>query len=139
MTVETRVIQIPTIGNCEIIDITEIIDSELSQSQISQGIALIFVPGSTAAVTTIEYESGVVRDLQHSIESRIPMNLEYEHNKRWRDGNGHSHVRAAWLGPDLTIPVASRKLLLGRWQQVVLIDFDNQPRQREIVVQLLGE
>jgi secondary thiamine-phosphate synthase enzyme len=100
---------------------------------------LIFVPGSTAALTTIEHESGVIEDLKEAIERLAPENLHYRHDTRWGDGNGHAHVRAALLGPSLTIPIIEGKLVLGTWQQVILCDFDNRPRKRQVVVQVSGK
>ncbi len=139
MPVETRHLSVATTGNTQILDLTATIDAELSQSNLQNGMLLVFVPGSTAAVTTIEFESGVILDLKHAIEKIIRRDIPYQHDERWHDGNGHSHVRAAFLGPSLMIPFSGKKLLLGTWQQVVLIDFDVQPRQRQLIVQLIGE
>ena len=99
----------------------------------------IFVPGSTAALTTIEYEEGVIKDLIKAIERMAPEALNYEHNERWGDGNGYSHVRAAMLGPSLQVPLIDGRLALGSWQQIVLLDFDNRPRDRRIIMQIIGE
>jgi len=99
----------------------------------------LFIPGSTAALTTIEYERGVINDLKKAIERMAPEDLYYEHNERWGDGNGYSHVRSALLGPSLHIPVIDGKLTLGTWQQIVLLDFDNRPRKRQIIMQTLGD
>jgi secondary thiamine-phosphate synthase enzyme len=99
----------------------------------------VFCPGSTGAVTTIEYESGVLRDLQKAIEKIAPSNIPYEHDKRWGDGNGFSHVRAALMKPSLSIPMVKRRLALGTWQQIVFIDFDNRRRERNILIQVMGE
>jgi secondary thiamine-phosphate synthase enzyme len=101
-------------------------------------VVFLFVSGSTAALTTIEYEQGVVNDLIRTIEKIAPQNIAYQHNLRWGDGNGYSHVRASLLGPSLNIPVTNKKLLVGAWQQIVLLDFDNRPREREVVVQIIG-
>ncbi len=139
MPVETRHLSIATAGNTQILDITASIEAELSQCSLQNGMLLVFVPGSTAAVTTIEYESGVIQDLKQAIETIIRKDIPYQHDERWNDGNGHSHVRAAFLGPSLIIPFTGKKLLLGTWQQIVLIDFDVQPRQRQMIVQLIGE
>jgi secondary thiamine-phosphate synthase enzyme len=109
------------------------------ESSINSGIITLFVPGSTAALTTIEYESGVVQDFQRLFEEIASKNRDYAHNARWGDGNGHSHIRAALLGPSLTIPFVDKKLTLGMWQQVVFVDFDNQPRDRTIIGQIIGE
>jgi len=103
------------------------------------GAVTLFIPGSTAALTTIEYESGVINDLKKAIERMAPKDLHYEHNERWGDGNGYAHVRAALLGPSLHIPVVEGRLTLGTWQQIVLLDFDNRPRERHIIMQVSGE
>ncbi|MBW1972716.1 MAG: YjbQ family protein [Spirochaetes bacterium] len=123
----------------DIIDITNYIETIVTNNNVRDGYALIFVPGSTGALTTIEYESGVLNDLKKAIERIVPDDIPYEHDLRWGDGNGFSHVRAALLGPSLNIPIKSGKLLRGTWQQIVFIDFDNRPREREIIVQILGE
>ena len=102
------------------------------------GNVTLFIPGSTAALTTIEFESGVIRDLKEAIERMAPEGIPYEHNKRWGDGNGYSHVRAALIGPSLYIPIVAGKMTLGTWQQIVLLDFDNHPRQRRIVCQIFA-
>ena len=132
-------IQIKTKGNTDIVDITEKVQEKVNNSNIENGIVTTFISGSTAALTTIEYESGLIKDLKEFFENIIPQNKEYHHNKRWHDGNGHSHLRASLIGPSLAIPFKDKKLLLGTWQQIVLIDFDNRPRQREIVLQIIGE
>jgi secondary thiamine-phosphate synthase enzyme len=111
----------------------------LKRSGIVNGLVTVFCPGSTGAVTTIEYESGVLRDLQKAIERIAPSNIPYEHDKRWGDGNGFSHVRAALMKPSLTIPLIKGKLTLGTWQQIVFIDFDNRKRERDILVYIIGE
>ena len=103
------------------------------------GIVTVFVPGATGGVTTIEFEPGAVRDFQDLMERWIPSDGIYRHNERWGDGNGFSHVRAAFLGPSLTVPFQNRELLLGTWQQIVVVDFDNGPRQRKVILQILGE
>ncbi len=99
----------------------------------------VFCPSATSGVTTIEYESGALSDLRSLFDEIIPQNREYAHNERWHDGNGHSHIRAALLGPSLTIPFVNRQLTLGTWQQVIYVDFDNRPRKRELIVQVIGE
>ncbi|MCL4245949.1 MAG: secondary thiamine-phosphate synthase enzyme YjbQ, partial [Candidatus Dadabacteria bacterium] len=119
--------------------ITAEVERCVAESGVSSGIATVFVPGSTAGVTTIEYESGAVRDLKEAWGRIAPQDMHYHHNARWGDGNGHSHVRAAMLGASLTLPFASSEPLLGTWQQVVLADFDNRSRSREIIVQIIGE
>ncbi len=127
-----------TSGDTDVIDITGQVSRALAGSGIKEGQVLLFVPGSTAALTTIEYESGAVQDLKEAIERLAPRGIPYRHDARWGDGNGYAHVRAALLGPSLAIPLASGRLVLGTWQQIVLIDFDNHPRDRKIVVQISG-
>jgi secondary thiamine-phosphate synthase enzyme len=106
---------------------------------LTSGTATVFCPSATSALTTIEYEGGALSDLRRLFDEIIPSNREYAHNERWHDGNGHSHVRAALLGPSLTIPFVDGQLTLGTWQQVIYVDFDNRPRQRKLVLQLMGE
>ncbi len=139
MAVYTKKITLTTQGQADIIDITERIAYVLSEVGVKDGIVTVFVPGATAAVTTIEYESGVLHDLKAAINRAMPEEIEYKHDLRWHDGNGHSHVRAAWFGPDITVPFKDKNLLLGTWQQIVLIDFDNHPRQRSLILQIIGE
>jgi secondary thiamine-phosphate synthase enzyme len=122
----------------DIIDITPAVESMIAPSGITDGSVLLFVSGSTAAVTTIEYESGAVDDLRDAIERIAPRGMRYRHDQRWDDGNGYAHVRAALLGASLAIPVRGKRLLLGTWQQIVVLDFDNRPRRREIQVQIIG-
>ena len=122
----------------DVIDITDDIAAKVRKAGIGEGQALISVPGSTASVTTIEYESGVVRDLVEALERIAPASIPYRHDARWGDGNGYAHVRAALLGPSVVIPVSGGRLVLGTWQQLVLIDFDNRPRQRRIFLQVSG-
>lgn len=125
-----------TTGNTDIIDITGPVTDIVEKSSVLNGSVNIFVAGSTAALTTIEYESGVINDLKDAIERLAPRDLHYEHDSRWGDGNGFAHVRAALLGPSLTVPLISGKLLLGTWQQITLCDFDNRPRTRKVFVQI---
>ncbi len=139
MPVETKYFEINTEGNCDVLDITDYISDALDESEISNGTITVFVPGSTAGVTTIEYESGAVRDLKEVFSRLVPENEYYAHNARWGDGNGHSHIRASILGPSLSIPFSSSRLILGTWQQVILVDFDNRQRKREIILQIIGE
>lgn len=139
MSVKTTSISLRTQGNADIHDITNQISSAVSKSGLTSGIATIFCPSSTSALTTIEYESGALSDLRRLFDEIVPSGREYAHNERWHDGNGHSHVRAALLGPSLTIPFVEGQLTLGTWQQVIYIDFDVRPRQRQLVVQLIGE
>ena len=123
----------------EIIDITGKVQEIVTKSGIRDGLACIFVVGSTAGVTTVEYEPGLVKDLQEAMDRLYPKDVDYEHQKRWGDGNGHSHVRASLVGPSLTVPVTSGQLELGTWQQIVFMEFDNKPRSREVAVQVLGD
>ena len=139
MSVKTTSISLRTQGNADIHDITNQIADAVSKSGLRSGTATVFCPSSTSALTTIEYESGALSDLRRLFDEIIPGGREYAHNERWQDGNGHSHVRAALLGPSITIPFVDRQLTLGTWQQVIYIDFDIRPRQRQLVVQLIGE
>jgi secondary thiamine-phosphate synthase enzyme len=128
-----------TTGETDIVDLSREVRSNLEHTGIKNGITVVHVPGSTGAVTTIEYEPGVVRDLEQAIERMAPRDMHYDHDAAWGDGNGHSHVRAALCGPSLTVPVVDGALCLGTWQQIVLLDFDNRPRSRRIVQQVIGE
>lgn len=121
------------------IDITEQVYSIVKKSNIDNGLVKIFCPGSTSAITTIEYESGVLNDLKHAIEKLVPSNISYEHDKRWGDGNGFSHVRSALMKPFITIPLINKNLTLGTWQQIIFIDFDNKQRRRKLIVQIVGD
>jgi secondary thiamine-phosphate synthase enzyme len=131
--------QISTRGGGDVHDLTPDLIDCIKNSGISEGTASLFVPGSTAGLTTIEYEPGVVRDLQDCFERLAPRDIDYAHEQAWHDGNGHSHVRAALLGPSLVLPIHDGRPLLGTWQQVVLVDFDNRPRKRNWSVTLIGE
>ncbi|UCG14062.1 MAG: YjbQ family protein [Deltaproteobacteria bacterium] len=135
----TRTAEISTQIGTDIVDITEIVREHLLESRVRHGAMILFVPGSTGALTCIEYESGVIQDLADAIERVAPRDIPYAHDRRWGDGNGHSHVRAALLGPSLHIPVVEGRLCLGTWQQVVLINFDNKARHRRLIVQVMGE
>jgi secondary thiamine-phosphate synthase enzyme len=126
-------------GFCDIKDVTDQVRDLVRQSGIREGLATIFVAGATAGVTTVEYESGLVADLKAAFERIVPQDVPYAHDSRWGDGNGFSHVRAALLKPSLSVPVSGGKLVTGTWQQVVVIDFDNRPRRRRVVVQVMGE
>jgi secondary thiamine-phosphate synthase enzyme len=137
--IKTEIIHIPTNGNCDIVDLTSDIENIILQSGIIDGLVTIFTPSSTSGITTIEYESGCLADLQRLFEQIVPVNQHYAHNARWGDGNGHSHVRAALLGASFSVPVIKQRMTLGTWQQVILVDFDNRPRQREIVVQIMSD
>jgi secondary thiamine-phosphate synthase enzyme len=137
--VKTGSIQLNTRGNMDVHDITPQLAQVVRASEIKNGAVTIFCPSATSAVTTIEYESGCVSDLRRLFEEIIPADREYAHNARWHDGNGHSHIRAALLGPSLTIPFVEGDLTLGTWQQVIFVDFDTRSRHRELVVQIIGE
>ena len=139
MTVKSSSIQLSTRGDADIHDITEEVARQVDQSGLKNGTVTIFCPSSTSALTTIEYESGALSDLKRLFNEIVPADREYAHNARWGDGNGHSHVRAALLGPSLTIPFVNGGLTLGTWQQIIYVDFDNRPRRRELIVQLIGE
>jgi secondary thiamine-phosphate synthase enzyme len=139
MTVITKEIETDTRGNNEILDLTPLVEKALAAIAIKDGSVTVFVPGSTAGVTTIEYESGAVRDLEEAFERLFPRDRDYAHNRRWGDGNGFSHVRAAFCKASLTVPFSNGRLLLGTWQQIVLVDFDNRPRRRSLIFQFMGE
>ena len=132
-------IEFDTNGKNEIVDITDHIRQLVNQSGLSNGSVLVFVPGATGGLSTIEYEPGLVKDLPRLMDKLIPERDHYFHNETWHDGNGHSHLRATLIGPSLTIPFEDKRLILGTWQQVVFLEFDNKPHQRRIAVQLTGE
>ena len=139
MPVKSFSIQLSTRGDADIHDITEQVARQVTQSGLKDGTVTVFCASSTSAITTIEYENGALSDLKRLFNEIIPPNREYAHNARWGDGNGHSHVRASLLGPSLTIPFVNGKLTLGTWQQIIYVDFDNRPRKRELVLQIIGE
>ena len=139
MTVACKRIQISTHGHGEMLNVTSEIAREVNNSGVNSGTVTVFIPGSTAGVTTIEFEPGLVTDMHDMWERIIPSDSNYEHNKAWCDGNGHSHVRASLLGPSIAIPFINKRLTLGTWQQIVIIDFDARPRSREIILQIMGE
>jgi len=139
LTVVFETIERKTRGNAHILDVTGDVAEVLESSDLERGLVTVFVPGATAGVTTIEFESGLVADLERAFEHLAPANIPYAHNERWGDGNGHSHVRAALLGPSLSVPFSEGRMILGTWQQIVVVDFDNHPRRRRIVVQVIGE
>ena len=136
--VKTGSFNIETAGFGDILDITEQVQKELSESSLLDGNVTVFVSGSTAGLTTIEYEPGAVDDLKKAIERQAPTNLHYAHDAKWGDGNGFSHVRAALMGASLTIPFLAGKIQLGTWQQIILCDFDNRARTRNILIQMIG-
>jgi secondary thiamine-phosphate synthase enzyme len=135
----TKTFSQKTSGFCDIIDITAKVREHIEKEKIKQGTVTVFVSGSTAALTTIEFESGLVQDLKEFVEKLIPSDRRYHHDDRWGDDNGFSHLRAALFGPSLAIPIENGRPVLGTWQQIVLLDFDNRSRTREIMVQLMGE
>jgi secondary thiamine-phosphate synthase enzyme len=137
--VVTREITLNTKGECDIIDITPDIEQEVAKAGMAKGVVTIFVAGSTAGLTTIEFESGVLTDLQGMWERIVPKDITYAHDRRWGDGNGYSHVRASLLGASLTVPFSNKRLMVGTWQQIVLVDFDNRPRSRQVILQIMGE
>jgi secondary thiamine-phosphate synthase enzyme len=139
MRISTDRIKEETQGFCDIINITPKVQDRVEKEKFQQGLVSLFVSGSTAALTTIEYEPGLIQDLKDFLEKMIPSNKKYHHDDRWGDNNGFSHVRASLLGPSLQVPMVAGKLQLGTWQQIVLLDFDNRPRQREILIQMMGE
>ncbi len=139
MTIINDTLNIDTHGEGDMVDITDNLARLLQRHRLKQGQMLVFVPGSTAGITTIEYEPGLKKDFSVFMERIIPKNTRYYHEETWNDGNGHSHVRASLLGPSLIIPFGQSRLLLGTWQQVVVVDFDNRPRSRDLVVQFIGE
>jgi secondary thiamine-phosphate synthase enzyme len=139
MLVSTETISFRTEGFCHLVDITAVTQDRVRESGMAQGMAVVFVPGSTGAVLTMEFEDGLVQDFERLMEQLAPQNTAYEHDRRWGDGNGFSHIRAALMGASAVVPVVNGKLALGTWQQLLFVDFDNRKRQRTIIVQLLGE
>jgi len=139
MTVVTKDIILQTKGNCDILDITSQVARKVEEAGVNNGTVTLFASGSTAGITTIEYEPRLLSDFASMWDRVIPQNIPYEHNRTWGDGNGHSHVRASMLGASLTIPFVNKRLTLGTWQQIVFLDFDNRPRSRKMVLQIMGE
>lgn len=139
MPTSTQRIHVETHGHSDVVDVTQAIRERIADSGLTSGIGCVFVPGATGGITTVEFEPGCVADLKSLFERIAPEALAYEHEKRWHDGNGHSHVRAALLGPSLVFPFADGAPLLGTWQQIVFVDFDNRNRRRELILQLVGE
>ncbi|MER3399617.1 MAG: secondary thiamine-phosphate synthase enzyme [Thermoflexus sp.] len=135
----TERLTVSTGGKDEVVDLTEPVAERVARCGLRAGIVTVFVPGSTAGLTTMEFEPGAVADLQRWFAEMVPADRPYRHNLRWGDQNGHSHLRASLIGPSLTIPFRDGRLLLGTWQQIVLIDFDVRPRRREILLQIIGE
>ena len=139
MAVYATTITLQTQGHADIHDITPQVREAIRQSGITQGIALVFTPSSTSAITTIEYEDGCLKDLRRLLDEWIDPRRDYAHNLRWGDGNGHAHLRAAMMGPSLAVPVQDGEPVLGTWQQIIFVDFDVRPRHRRLVVQVVGE
>ncbi len=139
MTTYSETIELNTKGEVEIHDLTRPVEKAIRNSRIKGGIACVFSSSSTSAITTLEYEPGLLQDLPRALERLFPKDIRYEHEERWHDGNGHSHVRAACIGPSLSLPFQDGRPLLGTWQQIVFVELDNKPRRRKVMVQLVGE
>jgi secondary thiamine-phosphate synthase enzyme len=139
MEIETYSISLSTKGNCDIVDITNEVENLITNNNFSEGNVLVFAGGSTAGITTIEFEPGLLKDYPKFFERVAPAGINYEHDNTWHDGNGHSHVRASVQGASLTVPFTKGRLLLGTWQQIILVDFDNRSRKRDITVQITGK
>jgi secondary thiamine-phosphate synthase enzyme len=139
MTVITKTAQIETRGENDVINITGQTSKALEESKLQDGIVTVFISGSTAAITTIEYEPDLKQDFPRMLSRIVPKNIEYQHDNTWHDGNGHSHIKASLIGPSMTIPFKDGNLMLGTWQQIVLLETDTRPRQRKIILQIIGE
>jgi secondary thiamine-phosphate synthase enzyme len=139
LTVKTKQLSIHTKGEGDILDVTGAVAEAVVETRLKNGIVTVFVPGSTGALTTIEYEPGLLKDFPNMLERIAPKNLVYEHEKRWHDGNGHSHVRASLIGPSLTVPFANGRLTLGTWQQIIFMELDVRSRVRNLILQIIGE
>ena len=139
MIVKTMTVKIKSKGENDVIDITDQTSKALHESEIMNGTVTLFVSGSTGALTTIEYEPGLMKDFPDMLERIAPRNIEYGHEKMWHDGNGHSHVKASLIGPSLAIPFKNKELLLGTWQQIVFVELDTRSRERNIVLQIMGQ
>jgi secondary thiamine-phosphate synthase enzyme len=137
--IHTEIMEVETRGEVDILDLTQDVESVVSNSKIREGICHVFVQGSTAAITTVEYEPGLLKDIPAALERLFPKGINYEHHRTWHDGNGHSHVRASFLKQSITVPVVGGKLALGTWQQIVLVELDIRPRRRKVYVQVMGE
>jgi secondary thiamine-phosphate synthase enzyme len=138
--VKTETIKVKTKGNCDVVNITEQVSEVVAQSDMREGTVTVFNVGSTAGITTTEYEPGLVNyDIETAFEKIAPEHARYEHEETWHDDNGHAHVRAALLGPSLSVPVVDGRLTLGTWQQIILVDFDTRPRTRTVICQMVGE
>jgi secondary thiamine-phosphate synthase enzyme len=139
MSVHKSTISVSSKGFSDVHDLTGGVRRAVSGSRLNDGVVVVFVPGSTAGVTTIEFEGGAVADLKDAIDRIAPRDIRYAHDDRWGDGNGFAHVRAAMMGPSVCVPFTGGELLIGTWQQIVLVDFDNRPRTRDVIVQVVGE
>jgi secondary thiamine-phosphate synthase enzyme len=137
--VVTKQISLSTKGECDIIDITPQVEQQVAEAGIKSGTVTVFVAGSTAGISTIEFESGLLSDFQDMWQRNVPQNIPYKHDRRWGDNNGYSHVRASLLGASLVVPFNDQRLTLGTWQQIVLVDFDNRPRSRQVILQIMGD
>jgi len=135
----TETISLSTRGHCDIVDITPQVEQQVAKAKVDSGTVTLFVTGSTAGITTIEFEPGLLADLKEMWGRLVPENIPYAHDRAWGDGNGYSHIRASLLGASLVIPFSHKRLALGTWQQIVLVDFDNRPRSRQVLVQVMGE
>ncbi len=135
----TKKISLQTKGNCDIINITPQVEQQVAETDINNGTATLFVVGSTAGISTIEFESGLLSDFHNMWERNSPQNIPYDHDRRWGDGNGHSHIRASLLGASLVVPFNDKRLTLCTWQQIIVVDFDNRPRSRQIILQIMGD
>ena len=139
MAVYTGEINFSTPGEIEVIDITRDVSNIVKKSGLRNGMVCVFVPGATGAITTIEYEDGLEFDIKAALKRLFPKNMEYKHELRWHDGNGHSHIRASFLGPSLTVPFLDKRLILGTWQQIIFLELDNKPHTRNLIVQVVGD
>lgn len=139
MAVYTGKINFSTPGEIEVMDITHEVSKIVKESKLTNGVANIFVPGATGAITTIEYEDGLVYDIKTALERLFPKGIDYKHELRWHDGNGHSHIRASFLGPSLTVPFSDKQLILGTWQQIIFLELDNKRHTRNLIVQVIGD
>ena len=139
MTVETRSVKFQTAREGQVVDLTGRVQSILEEGTVRDGVVFLFVVGSTSAITTMEYEPGLVTDLPAALERMVPKSASYEHEARWHDGNGHSHVRASLMGPSLSVPFENKRLTLGTWQQIVFLEFDVRSRDRTVIVKIMGE
>ena len=135
----TKKISLQTKGHCDIIDITPQVEQQVAEAGIKNGTVTLFVAGSTAGISTIEFESGLLSDFQSMWERNVPKSIPYNHDRRWGDGNGYSHIRASLLGASLVVPFNDKRLTVGTWQQIVVVDFDNRPRSRQVIIQIMGD